>query len=90
VDINHRSESDKYTALWWTVHCRNIPLFEALIAKSADVGIPTRDTFGKVSPLETALKRNYPRVVKLLLEAGVDLNVKDQDGNWKFHFALNS
>jgi ankyrin repeat protein len=79
VNVDHRSV-DGHTALWWAVVCANVPLAEALIKAGADVNTRTDPSAGSQSTLHCALDSGQMRLLKVLLDAGADPNIKDNNG----------
>ena len=75
ADLNHRGH--QYTALE-IASSRGPDVAILMIKKGAKVN--TFDYYTKTSPLHTAAKCGHRKLVKVLLQHGADMNVKDQWG----------
>ena len=75
VDINARDFFDE-TPLHWAVNLELIEIIELLINKGADVN--KVDYYGQ-TPIRWLSSHNK-NIVKMLLEYGIDPNIKDNDG----------
>lgn len=78
--------NDGFTPLGLAAYFGHEELAKLLIAKGADVNVPTNNGFN-VYPIHSAVAaRNY-NITKMLLEAGAAVNVKQQMGFTPLHAA---
>lgn len=86
ADVNATNQGG-YTALHYAVGHPNVEVLRQLIAAKANLN--TRDaTFG-MTPLHSASMQSRPlELLEMLLEAGADMEVKDNRGRTPFTYAL--
>lgn len=69
----------------------HIPILKKLIASGADLSISTKEGLLKgYTPLHNAVMGNYYTATELLLEAGANVNIKDENGKLPLHYAKSA
>jgi ankyrin repeat protein len=81
--------ADGFTPLHLAVFFRNYDAAKLLISKGANVDAVAKNSM-RVAPLHSAAAGNEPRIVKLLIECGADVNAKQQGGYTALHAAAQS
>lgn len=65
----------------------HIPILKKLIASGADLSIRTNGSWKGLTPLHLAVRMNLYTAAELLLEGGVNINLKDQYGKTPLDYA---
>ncbi len=82
---NMNEANDKgYNAVHYAIYNRRIPEVQLFLANGADPNL----TFGKASALAMAIQKKSFPLVKILVEAGVNINKVSETGESALHFAV--
>lgn len=76
--------ADGFTCLGLACFFGHFEVAKYLIAKGADVNLPANNAF-KVAPIHSASAISDEKIISLLLENGVDVNAKQQNGITPLH-----
>lgn len=77
---------DGFTALGLACYFGQYDVAKYLIEKGADVNLPSKNGFN-VYPIHSAAAGNYTDILRLLIESGAQVNVKQQAGSTPLHAA---
>ncbi len=77
---------DGFTALGLACYFGHYEVARLLILKGADVNLPSKNGFN-VYPIHSAAAGNYTNILRLLIESGAQVNVKQQAGSTPLHAA---
>jgi len=77
---------DGFTALGLACYFGHFEVARLLILKGADVNLPSKNGFN-VYPIHSAAAGNYTNILRLLIESGAHVNVKQQAGSTPLHAA---
>lgn len=78
--------NDGFTALGLACYFGQYDVAKYLIEKGADVNLPSKNGFN-VYPIHSAAAGNYTDILRLLIESGAQVNVKQQAGSTPLHAA---
>ncbi|MDO5465146.1 MAG: ankyrin repeat domain-containing protein, partial [Akkermansia sp.] len=74
ANVNEPLNNRKETLLHHAIHCKNIALVKQIISVGANVNI---EDISRTTPLMLAVRNNLTECVKLLIDAGANLNLAD-------------
>ena len=77
---------DGFTALGLACYFGQYEVAKYLVEKGADVNLPSQNGFN-VFPIHSAAAGNYTNILRLLIESGALVNVKQQAGSTPLHAA---
>ncbi len=77
---------DGFTALGLACYFGQYDVARHLVVNGADVNLPSKNGFN-VYPIHSAAAGNYTDILKLLIESGAEVNVKQQAGSTPLHAA---
>lgn len=77
---------DGFTALGLACYFGQYDVARYLVLKGADVNMPSKNGFN-VYPIHSAAAGNYTDILRLLIESGAQVNVKQQAGSTPLHAA---
>ena len=77
---------DGFTALGLACYFGQYDVARHLVVNGADVNLPSKNGFN-VYPIHSAAAGNYNDILKLLIESGAEVNVKQQAGSTPLHAA---
>ncbi len=80
---------DGFTPLGLACYFGQSEVARYLVLKGADVNLPSKNGF-QVYPIHSAVAGNYNDIVRMLLENGAQVNVKQQAGATPLHSAAQS
>lgn len=86
--INNFSE-DGFTALGLSSYFGNEDVTRYLLLNGADVNLPSQNGYS-VYPIHSAVADNHSMIVKMLLEAGANANVRQMSGITPLHSAAQN
>jgi len=89
ADPNARDEDAK-TPLYWACQWQNYDVVKQLIDRGAKVNLleaGRQELYSNYDPLIMAAQKRKPEIVQLLLEAGADMEVRDEAGYTPLHLA---
>lgn len=86
--VNYYAE-DGFTPLGLACYFGQYEIARYLILKGADVNLPSNNGF-HVYPIHSAVAGNYNDIAALLVEAGANINVKQQAGATPLHSAAQN
>ena len=78
--------ADGFTALGLACYFGQYEVAKYLIQEGADVNLPSQNGFN-VYPIHSAAAGNYTDILRLLIESGAQVNVKQQAGSTPLHAA---
>jgi ankyrin repeat protein len=78
LDLIEKTKRRKINRLFHAVFLGDIKIVEKILDEGIDVNITNKDG---ITPLITAVKNGYTNIVKLLIEKGANVNVKDNNGD---------
>jgi len=77
---------DGFTSLGLACYFGHYEVARLLVLKGADVNLPSKNGFN-VYPIHSAAAGNYTNILRLLIESGAQVNVKQQAGSTPLHAA---
>jgi ankyrin repeat protein len=80
---------DGFTALGLACYFGQFEVARYLVLKGADVNLPSNNGFN-VFPIHSAAAGNYTNVVRMLVDNGAQVNVKQQAGSTPLHSAAQN
>lgn len=86
-NINNYSE-DGFTALGLAAYFGHEEVTRYLLLKGAETNLPSKNGF-HVYPLHSAVAANHNMIAKMLMEAGAEVNVKQEKGITPLHSAAH-
>lgn len=87
-DLNHQSEAG-HTPLYWACVCDNPPLLELVLKKDdVNLNIQTHDSAGAMTATHACVQFDRRGPLRMMLEAGPDLSVKDAQGRTPLELAV--
>ena len=78
--------TDGFTALGLACYFGQYEVAKHLIEQGADINLPSQNGFN-VFPIHSAAAGNYTDILRLLIESGAQVNVKQQAGSTPLHAA---
>ena len=78
--------NDGFTALGLACYFGQFEVARYLIEKGADINLPSQNGFN-VYPIHSAAAGNYTDILRLLIQSGAQVNVKQQAGSTPLHAA---
>lgn len=87
-NINNYSE-DGFTALGLAAYFGHEEVTRYLLLKGGETNLPSQNGF-HVYPLHSAVAANHNMIAKMLLEAGAEVNVKQENGITPLHSAAHN
>jgi ankyrin repeat protein len=80
---------DGFTPLGLACYFGQFEVARYLVLKGADVNLPSNNGF-RVFPIHSAVAGNYNNIVRMLIEKGAQVNVKQQAGATPLHSAAQN
>ena len=80
-----KAESNKEMKIYEAVMYGNLDGVKHLISEGADLNV--KEQMGGSTPLMSAITFNHPEIGKVLLEAGADVNIQNNQGSTALHTA---
>ncbi len=87
-DVNHYA-ADGFTPLGLACYFGQFEVARYLVLKGGDVNLPSNNGYN-VYPLHSAAAGNYTDIARMLVEAGAQVNVKQQAGVTPLHSAAQN
>lgn len=87
--LDARSEHEGWTALMWAVSVGSLAMVQYFITRGADVNATVkRGYWTGCTALMVAIYKNYPHIIHFLLDAGVDVTLRNAQGETALEAAV--